>query len=299
MTIQSMDAVLADAEAPVHDAAETEVLAPEADEVEGQEEAEGSQDDQGRDAHGALHAERQRVKRKYTETVADFEKRLTEANAGFEKKLTDTLAENDRRWEQRFSQFAQQIQQPRQEPKTEPEVVPDIFENPNGFVDHSLKKALDPVEQRIAKITEGFSRRMAIKEHGAEKVQAAFSALDQAAKSGNRDAVEFVAKVKQSDDPFGDIMDWHSKSSIISEVGSDPAAFIQKKLDEALNDPAFLAKAAEKLGVKVPATPKTPSGQQPLPSVNRVTAAADEEGDEEDAREVFNAALRSGSRRSV
>ncbi|WP_375790880.1 hypothetical protein ACE102_33735 [Bradyrhizobium sp. vgs-9] len=296
MTIQSMDAVLADAEAPVHDETEAEVLAPEADDAEGQEEAEGNQDD-GRDAHGALHAERQRVKRKYTETVADFERRLTEANTGFEKKLTDTLAENDRRWEQRFNTFAQQLQQPRQEPKTEPEVVPDIFENPNGFVEHNMKKALDPVEQRIAKITEGFSRRMAIKEHGAEKVQAAFGALDQAAKSGNRDAIEFVAKVKQSDDPFGDIMDWHSKSSVISEVGNDPAAFIQKKLDEALNDPAFLAKAAEKLGVKMPAAPKTPSGQQPLPSVNRVTAAADEDGDEEDAREVFNSALRGGARR--
>lgn len=295
MTIQSMDAVLADAEAPVHDEAETEVLAPEASqEVEEQEEAEGSQDDQGRDAHGALHAERNRVKRKYTETVADFEKRLTEANTGFEKKLTDTLAENDRRWEQRFNQFAQQIQ-PRQEPKTEPEVVPDMFENPTGFIDHNLKKALDPVEQRIAKITEGFSRRMAIKEHGEDKVQAAFAALDQAAKSGNRDALEFVAKVKQSDDPFGEIVDWHGKSSIISEVGSDPAAFVQKKLEEALNDPAFLAKAAAKLGVKAPAA--QPSGQQALPSLNRVTAAADEDGDEEDAREVFNSALRGGARR--
>lgn len=295
MTIQSMDAVLADAEAPVHDEAETEILAPEASqEVEGDEDAEGNED-QGRDAHGALHAERQRVKRKYTDTVADFDRRLTEANTGFEKKLTDTLAENDRRWEQRFNQFAQQIQ-PRQEPKTEPEAVPDIFENPNGFVDHSLKKALDPVEQRIAKITEGFSRRMAIREHGEEKVQAAFAALDQAAKSGNRDALEFVAKVKQSDDPFGEIVDWHGKSSIISEVGSDPAAFVQKKLEEALNDPAFLAKAAAKLGVKAPA-PKQPSGEQPLPSVNRVTAAADEDGDEEDAREVFNSALRGGARR--
>ncbi|TXH32066.1 MAG: hypothetical protein E6Q98_25775 [Rhodospirillaceae bacterium] len=236
------------------------------------------------------------MKRKYTETVADFERRLTEANTGFEKKLTETLAENDRRWEARFNQFAQQIQQPRQEPKTEPEVVHDIFENPNGFVDHSVKKALDPVEQRIAKITEGFSRRMAIKEHGAEKVQAAFSALDQAAKSGNRDAIEFVAKVKQSDDPFGDIVDWHAKSSIISEVGSDPAAFIQKKLDEALNDPAFLAKAAEKLGVK-PAVSQQQSTNQAIPSLNRVTAAADDDDEEGDAVEVFNSALRAGVRR--
>lgn len=298
MTIQSMDAVLADAEAPVHDEAENELSANEvSQEAEGQEqEVDGNEGEQGRDAHGALHAERNRVKRKYTETVADFEKRLTDMNAGFETKLTGALSENDRRWEQRFNQFAQQIQ-PRETKPEVAEVVPDIFEDANGFLQHGVSKAIDPVNQRIARITETFSRRMAIKDHGPEKVNAAFSALDQAAKSGNREAMEMVARVKQSDDPFGDIVDWHAKSSVISEVGNDPAAFIQKKLDEALNDPAFLAKAAEKLGVKPAVTVKPANTTQALPSLNRVTAAADEDGDEEDAREVFNSALRSGVRR--
>lgn len=296
MAIQSMDAVLADAEAPVHDEVETEVLTPEApQEAEGETEAEGIEGDSARDQQGALHAERNRVKRKYTETVADFERKLSEVNSGFETKLSQTLAERDRQWEQRFNQFAQQLQ-PRQEPKTEPEVAPDVFENPNGFLEHGLKKALDPVEQRIAKITEGFSRRMAIKEHGEEKVQAAYAALDQAAKSGNRDAIELCAKVKQSDDPFGDIVDWHSKSSVISEVGNDPSAFIARKLEEALSDPAFLQKAAAKLGVKAPAGQKQPATEA-LPSLNRVTAAADDDAEEEDAREVFSTALRSGVRR--
>ncbi len=296
MTIQGMDSVLADAEASDHDIADdvvtgTEVEAPQ--EAETDVEAEGG--DPERDAHGALHAERNRVRRKYTDTVADFERKLSEVNGGFEKKLSETLAERDRQWEQRFNQFAQQIQ-PRQEPKlTEPEVVPDIFEDANGFLQHGVKKAIDPINERIAKITEGFSRRMAIKEHGAEKVDAAYAALHQAALSGNRDAVETVAKIKGSDDPFGDLVEWHGKSSVISEFGTDPEAAIQKRLEAALSDPAFLAKAAEKLGVKPAQTHKP--GSPALPSLNRVTAAADDDAEEEDATEVFNTALRSGVRR--
>lgn len=293
MAIQGMDSVLADAEASEQENELPAIEAEVSQEVEADVEAEGGEPE--RDAQGALHAERNRVRRKYTDTVADFERKLSEVNTGFETKLSQTLAERDRQWEQRFNQFAQQLQ-PRQEPKpAEPEVVPDIFEDANGFLQHGVSKAIDPVNQRIARITETFSRRMAIKDHGAEKVQAAFTALDQAAKSGNRDAIEMVARVKQSDDPFGEIVDWHGKSSVISEFGTDPEAAIQKRLVAALEDPAFLAKAAEKLGVK-PAQAQKPNSQA-LPSLNRVTAAADDDGDEEDATEVFNTALRSGVRR--
>lgn len=292
MTIQGMDSVLADAEASEQ---ENELPGTEVEvsqEAETDVEAEGGEPE--RDAQGALHAERNRVRRKYTDTVADFEKKLSEVNTGFETKLSQTLAERDRQWEQRFNQFAQQLQ-PRQEPKpSEPEVVPDIFEDANGFLQHGVSKAIDPVNQRIARITETFSRRMAIKEHGEEKVNAAYTALHQAALSGNRDAVDTVAKIKASDDPFGDLIDWHGKTSVISEVGSDPAAFIQKKLAEALEDPAFLAKHGL---IKSRQPPARNAADQSLPSLNRVTAAADDDGDEEDATEVFNSALRRGVRR--
>ncbi len=284
---QSLDSVLADVDASEQEIATelpVEQTAEASQEVEATDEG-----DQGQDAHGALHAERQRVKRKYTETVADFDKRLSEASSNFEK----TLAERDRQWEQRFNQFAQQIQ-PRPEPKAQPD-APDIFENPNGFLEHGVNRAIEPVNQRLARIAETFSRRMAVKEHGQEKVQAAFVALDRAASMGNRDAIEAVARVKQSDDPYGDIVDWHQKSSVISEFGANPEEAIQKRLEAALNDPAFLAKAAAKLGVK-PAQ-QQPSSQSALPSLNNVTAAADEDGEEDDPREVFNSALRSGVRR--
>lgn len=294
MATHSLDSVLADVDASdqeiTNDTPETEVEVSQ--ETEAPAEPEG---DQGQDAHGALHAERQRVRRKYTDTVADFERKLSEVNTGFETKLSETLAERDRQWEQRFNHFAHQIQ-PRPEPR--PEVVaerPDIFENPDGFLKHGLTEALSPVEQRIAQITETYSRRDAVREHGQEKVDAAFAALHQAAISGNRDAIDVVAKVKKSMEPYQDIVDWHSKSSVISEFGTNPEAAIQKRLEAALEDPVFLAKAAAKLGVKPAVVPKPAS--QSLPSLNRVTAAADEDDEEEDAAEVFNSSLRRGVRR--
>lgn len=132
-----------------------------------------------------MHAEHQRGKRKYTETVAEFDRKFT---ANFDKRLAGRESAINQRWEQRFSQFARQFQQPRKE--AEPAPAPDMFENPTVFLDHGVKQHLDPVNdpvnQRISSLTESFSRRLAIKEHGAEMVQAAFSALDQAARAGER-----------------------------------------------------------------------------------------------------------------
>ena len=294
---QSLDSVLADVDASDQEIANETPIVETEQAVEGAEQDQSEDADQGRDAHGALHAERNRVKRKYTDTVAEFDRKFSEATTNFDKKMADTLAERDRQWEQRFNQFATQFQQPRQEPK--PEVIerPDLYENPDGFVEHGVRQAVDPIKSEFAQFREHVSRRDAIRDHGKEKVEAAFVALDQAARSGNRDAIEQIARVKASMDPFGDIVDWHAKSSVISEFGTNPEAAIQKRLEAALEDPAFLAKAAEKLGVK-PALAAKPSPQtQALPSLNRVTAAADEDDEEDDPREVFNTALRSGVRR--
>lgn len=296
MSTQSLDDVLADVDASELDLT-NEV---EANEPEVSQEAEGEGDQQEDhnepDAQGALHAERQRVKRKYTDTVADFERRLSEVNTGFEKKLTESLEANDQKWQQRFNQFAQQFQQPqRKEPEAAQE-APDLFEDQNGFLDHGVKRHIDPIKSEFAQFREHVSRRDAIRDHGQEKVQTAYQALDQAARSGNRDALEAVARVKQSMDPYGDIVEWHAKTSVYSEFGTNPEAAIQKRLEAALEDPAFLAKAAAKLGVK-PALVQQPRTNQSLPSLNQVTAAADDEGEEEDATEVFNTALRRGVNR--
>lgn len=299
MSTKSLDDVLADADASDQDLT-NETAGNEAEvsqEAEVEEPAEGD-DDPGHDAHGALHAERQRVRRKYTDTVADFERKFTEATSNFDKKLAERETAINQQWEQRFNQFAQQFQQPQQqrrEPEQQPEPI-DPFVDPAKFRDEGITQALDPVNQRIAQMTESFSRRMAIKEHGAEGVSAAFKALDQAARSGDRDALALANRLRghQSDDPFEEMVQWHKKTSIVNEVGNDPDAFIAKRLA----DPEFLAKHGLSKAPAVPGTKQQP-GNPSLPSLNRVTAAADDDGEdeEEDASVVFNTALRRGVRR--
>lgn len=302
MTTESLDDVLAGLDVSVQDGEaqeqETEQQAEGAEQeaLEGEQQEETGEQEQGEqrggDPQAALHAERNRVRRKYTDTVADFERKLTEANTGFEKKLADALSANDQKWEQRFNQFSNLIPKPQEPEKVE---RPDLFENPDGFMEHGVRQAVDPIKSEIGQLREFYSQRDAIRSHGADKVKAAFTALDQAAKAGDPDAVAAVARVKQSMDPYGDIVAWHQQKTVINEVGSDPQAFIQKKLDEALNDPAFLAKALEKAKGGKPSAQgaETPT----LPSLNRVTSAADNDDEEGDAGEVFNTALRSGVRR--
>lgn len=286
---RSLDSVLADVDASEQEIAnETPVV--ETEQAQPEPEQETDDPDQGRDAHGALHAERQRVKRKYTDTVADFEKRLSETNSGFEKKLTESLAENDRKWEQRFNQFAQTIQ-PRQTPEPEtPAVRPDLYENSEGFVEYGVKQHVDPIKQEVSQLREFYSQREAVREHGQEKVQTAFNAMHQAAISGDRDAQAAVARVKQSIDPYGDIVAWHQRTSVLSEVGNDPAAYREKLRAELLAE-------LNAGGQKPPAQQQQRPTPTALPSLNRVTAAADEDEEEEDAREVFNSSLRAGVRR--
>lgn len=304
MTTQSLDDVLAGVDAS-EQVQQEETEQQETETVEAGQEAETDQDDgeqaegeqRGGDPQAALHAERNRVRRKYTDTVADFERKLTEANTTFEKKLAESLSANDQKWEQRFNQFAGLIPKP-QQPQPEKVEPPDMFENPGGFVEHGVRKAVDPIASRLEQLNENISRRLAIQEHGKEKVSAAYGALDQAAKAGDREAVEAVARIKQSMDPFGDMVAWHQQRTVITEVGNDPQAYRNKILEDALNDQTFLAKALAKAnGGNPPAGQPGAEKTQTLPSLNRVTSAADNDEEEMDAGEVFTTALRGGARR--
>lgn len=178
-------------------------------------------------------------------------------------------------------------------PQPQPAPKPDVFEDPSAFVRNEIEPALDPIQQRISQITETYSRRDAIREHGEEKVTAAFTALDQAANAGDPDAVAAVSKVKKSMDPYGDIVSWHSQREILSEVGKDPKAYRQRIIDEALKDPEvqkrFLETTREAAKANPIARPAVPS----TPSLSRVGAAAlpDDQDNATDA-ELFASATR-------
>lgn len=143
------------------------------------------------------------------------------------------------------------------QPKLEPVAKPDIFEKPDEFVRANINEVVAPLQQQFSSFIESVSRRDAIKEHGQERVTEAFTALDQAAKVGDPQALAIVQAVKQSMDPFGDIVNWYRGA----EASRDPDAFFQRKLEEALKDEKFKGELLTKL------RPGTTEQQQAQPVI--------------------------------
>lgn len=79
--------------------------------------------------------------------------------------------------------------------------------------------------------------------------------------------------MQNSRDPGETLIQWHREQKTKAEVGNDPNAWLEKKLEERLNDPAFLAKAMERArGVASPQTNGKPNVQLP-PSLNNASRA--------------------------
>lgn len=163
---------------------------------------------------------------------------------------------------------AQLQSQPRQQ-APQPQQKPDLFEKPTEFVRGEAQELVAPVQTELAKMREEFSRMYAVDKHGEEKVSEAYGALDQAAKRGDPEAVAVVQRVKSSMTPFQDIMKWHEKHSVYTQIGSDPEAWFAKQLEAKLGDEKFKTELVAKLN---------PQSEKPkpvfnVPSLNRVAAA--------------------------
>jgi hypothetical protein len=196
------------------------------------------------------------------------------------------LAEQERdELRQRMAMLEKQNQQPQK--------IPDIYEDPNAFVDHGVRTAVDPVKQEIAQLREFYSQRDAIREHGAEKVKSAYAALDQALRARDPEAVGVYQRARQSLDPFGDIVRWHQKQTVFSQIGPDPNAWLEQQLEERLKDPAYQAKLLERVRGHVQQQPNRPVTQLP-PSLNKATASSPSDGDGDDDSEagLLKSALR-------
>lgn len=195
--------------------------------------------------------------------------------------------------EQRADDLARQLDALRK-PPTEAPKRPDVFEDPNAFLDHGVREAVDPIKGEIGQLREFYSRRDAVREHGEDKVRTAFQALDQAANAGDPEAMTTVQRVKKSMDPFGDIVSWHTKQSLFSEVGSDPKAYRERVIEEALKDPEVQKRFLESTRAAAAQTGKTVVRPvvSTLPSLTRVGAAALPDAQDEDDATLFASVTR-------
>lgn len=198
--------------------------------------------------------------------------------------------EREANHERELADLRRQFQaiQKQNEPKAP---VPDLYENPDGFVDHRTNQAIEPIKSEISQLREYYSQRDAIREHGAEKVKAAYEALDKGLRSRDPEAAAVYQRAMSSIDPFGDIMKWHKKQTIFRTIGDDPDAYVERQIEERLKDPTYQAKVLERIRGTAQTRPSTVTSLPP--SLNRATSAAalSDDDDESDAG-LLQSALR-------
>lgn len=169
----------------------------------------------------ALDAERGKRK----ETEERYEKKL--------KELEDRIAS--------LSKPQQSTQQP------QPVAPPEIFEDPDGYIRHQLT----PVQQQMMDMREFVSENMATTAYGADAVNEAKQAIEQVA--ATPDGQRVIAEMLQSQHPYDALMKWHKKQKAMAEVGDDPEAYFQRRLQE-----MQAAQQQPQTQTQQPATPAAP-----------------------------------------
>jgi hypothetical protein len=124
------------------------------------------------------------------------------------------------------------------QPKPEPAAKPDPLLDPDAYEAYIERK----FEDRLLGERREQSMRMAQRSYRDEFPEAYRAA--QVAMSQGDHALQ--ARMHASGDPGETLIEWHREQRTVREVGNDPNAWLERKLEERLNDPAFLAKAIER-----------------------------------------------------
>jgi hypothetical protein len=195
--------------------------------------------------------------------------------------------ETQQHWQRQIAELQAKL------PKQEPTPAPDVFENPNEFLQHGVKQAVDPIKSEIGQLREFYSRREAVREHGQEKVEAAYKAVADGMQSRDPETMAVYQRAMSSMDPFGEIVSWHQQKAVYSTIGNDPNAWFEKELEKRLADPQFAASQMQRIqsGVR---TPSAPNQIKLPPSIGKVPSshtASDDVGDMSDGS-LFAQAIR-------
>ncbi len=183
-----------------------------------------------------------------------------EADARREWQQRAEAAERER---EHFRQQMWQLQQQQQKLQSPQEPV-DIFADPQKW-EQTFEQRLMAKQREL----EGnFSLRMAALKHGQETFDEAYRALADAVGRGDTATHQ---QIINSPDPGETLVNWHKREKTMALVGPDPEAFVKKALEEALNNPEFLAQAVEK-AKGVASTQPTQAIKVP-PSLSKASAA--------------------------
>lgn len=168
-------------------------------------ETEPQPDDGGMIPHAALHAEREKGKKRYTEAVESFEKKLAEQAQQFDAKFNQL--------------FAQLVPKPAQ---PEQEQAPDIWTDPDAYLQRGVQQAVSPVMGQLKAMQRGMAEMMFRETPGL--VDEAERAFNEAANAGKLPK-EFIQQVNGSPNPWAAAVQWHQQQTAMAEIGSDPTAW--------------------------------------------------------------------------
>jgi hypothetical protein len=229
---------IAEAPAPIPDADEKETSSITdpvenkigTDQVEGESPDDPPKEEAQPDKVGAaFKGVREGERKRYTEAITDFEKKLEAQNAA---------------WQARFDQLTAALT-----PQQTPAQAPDFFENPQAAV----RAELQPVVQAQMAQREQFSLMMAAEKHGEEAVTEAYQWL---ASKKAQDPNAFQAdyqRIMSAPHPYGELVKVYKQSQVLNEIGSDPASYKERLKAEIL---------AELQNGSQPSAP----GSRPVPS---------------------------------
>lgn len=205
--------------------------------------------------------------------------RLREVNEAREaaERRAQEAEQRATQFERQFAEFQRQMQE--QQRANQPQ--PDWYADPDTAFRQNINPIQDQLKAELQATRNQFSEMLARQSIGDAKIDEIKQWVNT-----RMDDPALNARVARSNHPWGELAKAYDEHKTLSEIGTDPNAYVQKKLDEALNDPAFLAKAYERARSQA-------SGQQPgnpivklPPSLNRATSAAsphDDPGDGSDA----------------
>lgn len=180
-------------------------------------------------------------------------------------------------------------------PQQEPPPIPSVFEDEQGFLQHGVKRAIDPIQAKIADLEhksrerdEYLSRQFATQTYGPEKVSSAEQWIRDGYARGDQDVLSVYQRAFSTFDPIGEIVRAHQQRSVYQQIGSDPNAWFEKQLEERMKDPAFagavLGRIQQGAGGQASGSSK-PNVRLP-PSLSRIAAAAPPQGQEGDVSDA-------------
>lgn len=222
-----------------------------------------TRDDQGRFAKTETTETRPEIAQAETPAANDDKGghvpswRVREINAE-KAELAKTLEAEKAERSKLASQFeamqreVQSLRKPAEQPK---EAKPDPLIDPEGYERYIENK----FEQRLVSERRESSLRLAQRTYK-QDFEEAYAGAKQAIANGD---VGLNARIQHSQDPGETLMEWHRQQKTMREVGSDPEAFVAKRLEAMLSDPAQAAKIIERLRGGAPAA----NGQTQRPNV--------------------------------